>query len=506
MVPAGVFPLDFSGNFFNRYRKFYKMSKSILFFIIAGAASLLTASETAPAAPANTEEIKRIHLIQDDAQDYMVSKIYQLKYVQANDLVPFVMGMTMRYNINSSVNTILGGNNEQLLTVTCPEEMMPYVDDFIAKADRNIKVANRQSGDIIRGTGITRAVYQPKYRSGSGLINVLVNSVIGTGPAGAVYAYDQNSNQIYWKDNSSNTPFVFEFLTFIDRPAPQIVFELKLYEVRESRLRDLGIEYLAWKNGPGLNILQTAFDVFSLSSGGSAALQAVSGPVGGFLVAPQFDASFIRMLAQQGNANVTNTAMLNASNSDTQSYEIFFNPQLQNIVKNNNDQTSVTASSLNLPEGFNQLYLRIDQPIVNIHYGEAQTPYPESETFTVKPYSPGTYSQYPGTVFFAYSIQSATVVERSNTGEELVNTTSMNSSVLLDLNQEFILGQWDSVQEVEQTIGVPFLSEIPIIKYLFSTTTVSKEKCKLYLAITPRLLNTTRPTEIKVGKLFEMKK
>ena len=108
--------------------------------------------------------------------------------------------------------------------------------------------------------------------------------------------------------------------------------------------------------------------------------------------------------------------------------------------------------------------------------------------------------------FFSYRIQSATVVERSNTGEELVITTSMNSSVLLDLNQEFILGQWDSVQEVEQTIGVPFLSEIPIIKYLFSTTTVSKEKCKLYLAITPRLLNTGRPAEIEVGKLFEMKK
>jgi len=453
-----------------------------------------------------TQAVQKVHLVQDDAQDYMVSKIYRLKYVQANDIVPFVMGMVMRYNINSSVNTILGGNNEQLLTVTCPVEMMPYVDDFVLKVDRNIKVAGKQPGDIIRGTGITRAVYQPKYRSGQGLVNVLVNSVIGTGPAGAVYAYDQNSNQIYWKDNSSNTPFVFEFLAFIDRPAPQIKFELKLYEVRESTLRDLGIEYLAWKNGPGLNIFQTAFDSFSLSSAGSAALTAISGPVGGFLVAPQFDASFIRMLAQKGKAEVVNSAVLNVSNSDTASYEIYFNPQLQNIVKSNNDQTSVTASNLNLPEGFNQLYLRIDQPIVNIHYGESETPYPESETFTVKSYKPGTYSQYPGTVFFAYSIQSATVVERSNTGEELVNTNRMDSSVLLDLNKEFILGQWENEQEVEQTIGIPFLSGIPILKYLFSTTTTSIEKSRLYLAITPRLLDTSRPDKINSGKLFAIEK
>lgn len=478
------------------------MFKTLMIFCgLISAVSIIAA----PAALA-TGSVQKVHLIQDDAQDYMVSKLYKLKYAQANDLVPFVMGMTMRYNINSAADPILGANNEQILSVTCPVEMMPYVDDFINKADRNVEIDGKTPGDIIRGTGITRAVYQPKYRSGEGLVNILVNSVIGIGPAGAVYAYDQNSNQIYWKDNSSNTPFVFEFLTFIDRPAPQIVFELKLYEVRESLLRDLGIEYLAWKNGPGLNIFQTAFDAFSLSSGGSAALTAISGPVGGFLVAPQFDASFIRMLAQKGKANVVNSAMLSVSNSDSKSYEIFFNPQLQNIVKNNNDITSVTASNLNLPEGFNQLYLKIVQPIVNIHYGSTQPGYSPDETFTVKPYKPGNYNQYPGTVFFKYSIQSATVLERSNTGEELVNTNSMNSSVLLDLNEEFILGQWDCQQEIEQLIGVPFLSEIPILKYLFSTTTVQKENCRLYLSIKPRLLNTAEEHQFASGKLFTLEK
>ena len=191
---------------------------------------------------------------------------------------------------------------------------------------------------------------------------------------------------------------------------------------------------------------------------------------------------------------------------NSKSYEIFFNPQLQNIVKSNNDITSVTASNLNLPEGFNQLYLKIIQPIVNIHYGTSQAGYAETEAFTVKPYKPGSYNQYPGTVFFQYSIQSATVMERSNTGEELVNTNSMNSSVLLDLNEEFILGQWDCQQEVEQVIGVPFLSDIPILKYLFSTTTLQKENCRLYLAIKPRLLNTAEEHQFASGKLFTLEK
>ena len=89
--------------------------------------------------PEPEKTVRKIHLIQDDAQDYMVSKIYKLKYAQSNDLAPFVTGMVMRYNVNSSVGSIeYGADNTQLLTVTCPVEMMPCVDDFIAKADRNI--------------------------------------------------------------------------------------------------------------------------------------------------------------------------------------------------------------------------------------------------------------------------------------------------------------------------------------------------------------------------------
>ena len=244
---------------------------------------------------------RTIRLVQDDAQDYMVSKIYHLKYVQSNDITPFLMGIVMRYNMNSSVGAIeYGANNSQMITVTCPVKMMPYVDDFIAKVDRNIRLDGRTPEDIVQGTGITRAVYQPKFRSGQNLLNVLVDTVIGEGPFSSVYAWDANSNQIYWKDNTSNTSYVYQFLTYLDRPSPQITITATLYEVRESSLTDIGIDYVAWKNGPGLNLFEAGFNVFSVSSAGSAAIQAASGPVGGFLFAPQFDASFIEVSDNPG--------------------------------------------------------------------------------------------------------------------------------------------------------------------------------------------------------------
>ncbi len=449
--------------------------------------------------------IRKLHFVQDDAQDYMVSKIYTLKYVQGNDLIPFVSGIVMRYNINSVVNSITYGNNVQLLTVTCPEKMIGYVDDFIAKADRKVEIAGKVPGEIIQGTGITRAVYRPLYRSGEEIVNVMIQSVIGEGPAGAIYAWDANSNQIYWKDNASNSAYVYQFLGFLDRPAPQVTLDFTVFEVRESTLRDLGIEFLAWKNGPGMNMFQTGFDAFGLSSSGSSALQAASGPLGGFLFAPQFDASFIRMLQQNGSAQITNRASLTVSSNNTQPSEIYFNPVQQNITKANNDQMQVSDSAVSAQQGVYHSFIKITAPTVNIHYGVPQTPYPESEAFEVPNYKPGELNGLSGTLFFSYELQTAAVVERNNYGAELVEVGQLQGSMLIPLNKEIILGRWDKTSEVEQNIGAPWLSDIPVLRYLFGTVTKVRENTRVYVSVTAKLLDSARPEKLVSGELFKLK-
>jgi hypothetical protein len=450
-------------------------------------------------------KVRTLHFIQDDAQDYMVSKIYKLKYVQANDVAPFLTGIVMRYNINSSVGSIQYGNNGQMLTVTCPVKMMPYVDDFIAKVDRNIPLSNREAGEIIKGTGITRAVYHPKYRSGEEIVQVLINSVIGAGPHSSIYAWDKNTNQIYWKDNSSNTSYVYEFLNYLDRPIPRISLDFNLYEVRDSVLSDVGLDYLAWKNGPGLNLFQASFDSFSVNSAGSAAIQSSSGPVGGFFFAPQFDASFIRLLQQSGQAKIRNTATLTVSNSDSKVFSLSFNPSFQNIIKSNNDQTSVNVSNLALSNDAKQLYLEIRQPIVNVHYGSGQKDYPDSEVFDLPNYKLGDYGKLKGNLYCSFYLTTANVVERDNFGNELVEQTKIDTYLSIPLLKDKVIASWEKFDEVEQRIGVPYLMDLPILKYLFSTTTKNRQKTKVYLVVNAKLLDGSKPCKINQGELFNLK-
>ena len=75
----------------------------------------------------------------------------------------------------------------------------------------------------------------------------------------------------------------------------------------------------------------------------------------------------------------------------------------------------------------------------------------------------------------------------------------------MPLKEERIIASWEREQEVEQTIGVPILCEIPLLKYLFGTTTVSKEKSKVYLTVTATMLNTSKPDGMKAGEVFRIK-
>lgn len=453
---------------------------------------LLTAAgmfSVAAAPPGQPERTRTIHLVQDDAQEYMVSKVYDLKYLKANDLAPFVLGVVQRYNAQSTVNRInYKAAGRQLLTVTCPVRMMPYVDDLVAKLDRPSRIVGSDGGPI-RGTGIIRNLYPARFRSGQAMVDIITGLGINAG-ADSYVGYDADTNLIYWKDDLNKNDDMLRYLAWLDRPVPMVNLAISVYELRESELRDLGVDNLAWRNGPGLNLFQAGFDAMSLSSTGSAALQAASGAFSGFFFAPQFDASFLRMLQQDGRASIAGTASLTVSNSDSASYSLGFDPEFQAIFKRDNDQLQVGVSGSGMQGGLQppENAAGAEDPLLN-----GTTPPPPLALTVTAPricfrgpsdaktgLLPSAAADYNTLVTclldFRYLIQTADVVERNNYGAELAEISRVEGSCNLLSGEEKILAVWNKESEVEQTIGIPFLSEIPLLGSLFSTTTTNREK------------------------------
>ena len=185
----------------------------------------------------------------------MITKVYVLKYTRASDMTPFVLGAVKRFSPQSNVQRLnYKHGKKQFLVVSTGQQMMPYVDKMIEQLDR--PGLKDDVGSVISSTGITRGAYRPKYRPGDDFVEILNKTTVGQG-----FVWNNlNSNIIYWKtDHYHSEEKVRHWLKYMDRPLPQIRLTFKVYEIRESDLMDLGIDYNAWKNGPGLGFLTSAF-------------------------------------------------------------------------------------------------------------------------------------------------------------------------------------------------------------------------------------------------------
>jgi len=474
------------------------MRKSKLFMCLLAAVGTAVGS-------AHAEKVKQLLFLQDDAQLSMVSKVYELKHVMAADLTPWVEGAVKRYSANSAVGRLnYSPGKQQFLVVSCPSAMMKYVDDMIKTLDYPCDVKDNR-GSVVAGTGIYRFAYMPKYRKGE-WIQTLLELVRSSD--GNTY-YNADSNMIYWQDSKSDGSSVMEWAKKLDHPVPQVELELKVYEVRDSTLNDVGIDYLAWKNGPGLDFFSVGLEDLALKSTEFALAnidQFSSFTYGGMFVAPQFDMSFVRMLSQKGDAKIAATGSVTLVNDTegTNTYDVTFQPTLQNITKELEDEDSKDQSKVVGSSNYNYK-MTVVMPIICFQKsGEAD------KQFEGNGFDYTTYSSLSGTLQFKYTLINQDVVERNNGGTELTDTLgtdgdAVESRLTIQLGSEKLLAVYSQKQKVEQVIGIPFLCKIPYLKYLFSTTTSIDADTKVFVTVKARLVHPEDSFSEWSGKLLSEK-
>ena len=430
------------------------------------------------------DETRTIRLVQDDAQVRMVTKVYPMKHVKALDIQPFVAAAVRRYTQLSSVRAQnYSAGKIQYLLVTTGEKFMPYVDDLVKKLDQPGKYS--QYGSRVEGTGIQRMVYYPKYRNPDMLLEA-VNNILATG-IGSGYAYN---GTLYWKDEWDNMEYILDWVKMLDRPIPQAKFTFRYYEVRESTLRDIGIDYLSWKNGPGMNLIDAAYNAGriawdkALHQAANNSFGAFSWSYGAFATAPAFDMSFIRLLQQSGNAKIASTATLTLLNNNTAPATISLDPSYSKILKNGEDHTSSVGQKGEGAEP--ELTVTVGETPITICFDAA------SKEISEDGHVPSTvefYKKNKGCVMFPYSVQAAQAVERDNFGNSVLNISRLTGFASMDFGKEQLFYKSVVERDIEQTIGIPFLCQIPVIKYLFGTTTTVKEKTHIIVTVEANLVH-----------------
>ena len=427
---------------------------------ICRCAAILAAAGTLalPSGLCAGEKVQKITFVEDDAQKNMASKIYTLKHTKAADVAPFIRSAAVRYCEESHVSTVQDRErNRQMLIVSTGIDMIEHIDKLVAALDRPAKVVKSSN---ITGDGIAYGVYQPQYRAAQPMLDIIVKGEVSSGEADSDVRLDTKRNMFYFKDTPATVEDIKGKLAWLDKPVPQVRLELKLYQLRDSDLKDIGIDYLAWKNGPGLDLFSAGYNALNvrtaeklvelLGHGADIAGNATWG-FGGFYTAPAFDMSFLRVLQQNGRATVCSTASVIVTNNRHRAFKVNFAPEYQNITK---DQYHTSAVAVG---GDASLSASIFNPVITAGKN--------------------------GCINFQCEIANSNVVERNNLGTELTECENISAQTVIGFNQEQLLASWNRITSVEQTIGIPFLCELPILKYIFGTTTSNKEINRFFVTV-----------------------
>ena len=206
------------------------------------------------------------------------------------------------------------------------------------------------------------------------------------------------------------------------------------------------------------------------------------------MVAPNFDATFLRMLAQKGKAYTAGSAAITVVNDftspaatgwDDASYRFKFVPQFQNIRKDEEQTTTIEAV-----DGAEYAFY-LSMPV--ICFGED----PADRALTL---------------MCEWNLAVNSLVETDDLGVTTIDSNTFGSMLTLENRAEKLIASFDKEIEVEQYNGMPFFGDIPVLKYLFGAESRVKSTMKIFVTMKAEAVENGSVVPPAAGEVIEAAK
>ncbi|HPN84467.1 MAG TPA: hypothetical protein PK821_03925 [Victivallales bacterium] len=271
------------------------------------------------------EDTKELHLIQEDNDPDVITKVYVLKHADPYELRPYFRSATQSERVNDSgakVECIKYNDGTGALIVSAEDyrfgeqEVGMGFDEIVELLD---------VPKITSSSGSCSLVYFPKYHDAKWLGDKLKQ--VGMNNANDPIELDGGKDKIV-VDGGLNGLFFYvppytvknisEMLRTFDTPIPEVKVKYTVYELNNENDGTIGVDFQAWKNGPGS-------DLFSAASKFTNGWDASRGIVANDLVndtrsqffkfSPRWNTKFLDFLAAKGKANVITSGEMSIMNN-----------------------------------------------------------------------------------------------------------------------------------------------------------------------------------------------
>ena len=279
---------------------------------------------------------------------------------------------------------------------------------------------------------------------------------------------ERRTNSLIITDLSSNLDTVVKMATDLDSTTPQIEITAKLVDVDASALRDLGVE---WNIAPSPPEFWNGQD----DGNGNQVL-----PGGG----PIHNDDHTVIMGAEHNTGISNPA-------NRLTFGIFkdwgsIEAQLQTLEEKR--KANIISNPRITTVDNREAKIIVGQKIPLIVQDVAGNPVSQLQTIGIQLRVTPHLTQDKKIVMDLHPEVSDLSTQSTVQGGIIINPSEADTRVMVDDGQPAVIGGLIRTNESTVSRGVPVLKDIPILGYLFSSTSTTRQNRELIIFVTPRLV------------------
>ncbi len=362
-----------------------------------------------------------------------------------------------------------------------PPHMVESLGELVASLDR--PGLNTSSGDV-------RIYQQLKHRRchESDLSFLTVAASYST-QNGTITICDPETNALYYEDApSAAEAAVTALINYLDVPTPMVQLNVRIYELDARNDADIGLDYIAWKNGPGANLF--ALGAFA-EAGNVGNLDVLPG---GLVPAPTYNPA-LGLPGQRLRAHGYNAASQYAVSS---AFFDFLQVKGKARLLNEARLAALSTYPARLTAGDQVLYYHVENdPAGGVRatgevfgQNDTRTVTPTTLRPNLSPVETGIVLEFVPTIGRA-SLELDTLLEWSDysgfddAGIPQINRRRFETKLRMAVGEEVVMGGFRRQVRVRARAGVPYLSRIPVLGYLFGREQERNQDTEVVVVLQP---------------------
>ena len=439
---------------------------------------------------------KAIRFVRNNTDPFVITKIYTLKHADPYAIRGYLLSVVQGTKIKGNpvtVDAVKFNDGRGVLLVSAEDYRFENkgtgdsIDEIIAKLDQpNMSFSN----------GRPKYLYFPKVNAAATLKTMVRN----VGAAGIdmelsggtdVLLVDGGLNALFIAAPPWSLATIKEQLEKYDRPMPEIRLTYHLLEVSTENDDKLGVDFQSWKNNDGV-------DFFSV--GGRYRNNWASTFAGGidgshssrtdfFNFNPKWNSKYFDFLTSTGRAKVVTQGVIVAKNR--RQSKIYVGTGL--FYEEEKPIPDSTVNDKIIP-GRDKIPAEVDPAV---KHGNAQNTKAADGfkfEFEVTPVVTGKASILP------VKVSGTSLLGWNSDGSPRLNKSEFSTEVHVGYSgKDFVIGGIKRTNVIRSVSGIPFLKDLPILGWLFSTESETTRHSELVLVVRAEISGPfdAAPDEVK---------